>query len=332
MILPTIQIPISLDIFGFHLMSFTKDYQLYISDERIAVKTEKKKDVCDRYEILFCEEYNIVNNYPGAIFGQIESLVTNDTLIEIRAAIIRMEEVPIAADFFSKFYQMVINKWDVIHGNISLSNEFIDNLYMEEVNPEVDTGWNGEGDAVVYAYRKLIEQSGIDSKYLPHIPYEINLDWPRKMIMYEPIEDPLHHLPDDPDFGEKYFDFKDELNNMLFPFTESNNTALANQTKRGKQGPPYRIKKLAECVRRLKEKNQNLSRDKAAKDATKILYDEIWNELWDKDPSNEDNEINEIAEGKFYKEYKTKNFTQDNVRYAYKAMGWDDWKPAKKGK
>jgi len=332
MILPTIQIPISLDIFDFHLIGFTKDYQQYIFDEKIAVITEKKKNVWARYEILFREECNTVNNSPGVIFGQIESIVINDNSIEMRAAVFRMEEVPIASDFFSKFYEMVQNKWDVEPCNFHKVDESNEYLYLKEVNPEVDTGWNGERDAVVYAYRKLVQHSGIDSKYLPYFPCEMVVN-PGDLDLENSIKDPDHQHQDDLDFyNVKYFDFKDELNRGLFQITESYNTAFPNQTKRGKKGPADRIKKLAECVRRLQETNKNLTWCKAAIDATHILYYDIWSEIWDKDPSlQKNNKINGIADKKFLEVYKTKKFLPDNVRYAYKVMGYD-WKPAKKGK
>ena len=332
MILPTIQIPISLDVFGFHLKNFIQDYQLYMSDEIIPGKTEKKKDVWASYEILFRDECNTVNNSPGAIFGQIESIVLNSTLIEMRAAVIRMEEVPVASDFFSKFYKMVVEKWDVIHDNIFLSNEFNDYFYLEEVNPKVDTGWNGQGNAVVYAYEKLVRQSGIDSKYLPYFPFE-NLVQSGNLILYEPIEGPDHQQHDDLEFLERYFEFKDELNHALSPITEFNDTALANQTKSGKKGPSDRIKKLANQFREIKLKNPSLSRVDVAKKLTKVYRDEIEDELREKQSKMRYDEIDEKVTEEFRKKTgkSMKEFTADNVRYCYEVMDYD-WKPAKKGK
>jgi len=326
--LHTIQIPISLDVFDFHLKNFIQDFQLYMSDEKIAVKTESKKNAWARYEILFSEECNTVNNCPKAIFGQIESIVINDTLIEMRAAVIRMEEVPIASDFFSKFYKMVIEKWNVIHDNIFLSNEFNEILSpeeVEEIKREVDTGWNGEGDALVYAYEKLVRHSGIDSKYLPYFPYEIVLH-SGDLILYAPITDPLHQQHDDPDyFWEKYLKFKEELNLELIPIEES---------KRGKQGPSARIEKRAKRAREIKRKNPSLSRAQVAKKLTKVYKDEIEEELREKHYGMSDDDIGKKILVEFYKEAgeNKKEFTADDIRHCYNIMDWDDWIRAKKGK
>ena len=154
MILPTIQLPLSVKIFDINLKYFVHEYELEklvkININEITIGGYGK-----RYEISFDKKHMSETECAGVVFGELETIPLEDKRTEVRTAVIEIERIPYGKDFFFNFYNMVQNKW-----NCKFLFDKIDKIILSN-----ETG--GKIIPISLTQKKL--DWGISEKYLyPH--------------------------------------------------------------------------------------------------------------------------------------------------------------------
>jgi hypothetical protein len=248
--IPSIYLPIDLELFDDHFQLFFEDFTHIRPDylkhtlNQIKIGTDKI-----RYEIEFANLKSSTPQEPKRVICQVEAIVVSDHRIEVRAAVLDINKSGWGETFLSEFYNLVYEKWGV-----------------RLVIPGLE---GGEDIPLIAARAKLDDDYGISeiSRNYPQLFTTKNADG--AVAIQEKISPP----PVPEEISQKLDRWYNALEEGLPPIEV--NGDVAPTTPYQKNGPTLKTQERAKILKEIKDRHLTWSYGKVAMEASKVLGEYI---------------------------------------------------------
>lgn len=193
MLLPELNIPVSIEIFESHVERFIRGY---VTSDQFSFGYEKKDFINGGYRLSIFFYQKEPDNSSSNKIGEIDLLIVNPQKVNINASVLNIEKIKEGIDFFNDFYFMVFDKW--------------------EVTPFSDDFWNGKG-VVERTIFNIASSNDIIKMFLLNGNLDVFPSYENYKIMkfaFSMISDDTYSLSH-PEYKEKIFQYQLEINKAL---------------------------------------------------------------------------------------------------------------------
>jgi len=288
MILPTIIVNTTLDIFDVNFKVYVREFE-YENDCEI----DYDQIIVDKFINRYVLSFNKTNDYYGGkpinIFGELETYpILENERFGIRVATYVIKPIDLWNDFLISLYQRCHKIWlittEPVYSEFVFDFSHLDNLEWYIIKVYRDHGFNKE-----YYRSGLILQESDD----------LELEKRRKRLLKV-------------------------LKRRLPPIEESEDLNSTRSQPESKKGMSEWRERRAYLFKEVKDKNPRLTYDQVAAEATDMVHNEIEEQIRKTNPGMDNEKLEYMVLEKFKNEYNNgrKEFSGDDVDNDFDVKEW----------